>query len=91
MFSALRIFRRLTRLETLMADITTALEDLDGLLAELEQDILTLRGASGGQVQAIADQLEAKIAAARSAVATAPVEPAESGDTEPPAAAPDAG
>lgn len=73
-----------------MADITTALADLDGLLAELEQDILALRSAPSDQVQQLADTIEAKITAARAAVATAPPAEPAAGDTEPPEAAPDA-
>jgi chromosome segregation ATPase len=79
----LRVMRRVDRLEhndrhmeREMADITTALSDLDGLFTELEADIQQLRNSQGADVQAVADQLEAKIAAARAAVADVPVPPA---------------
>jgi len=61
-----------------MADLNTALADLDQLLADVEGEIATLQQEvqSGNQaaLQQVADTLESKIAAARSALANAPTD-----------------
>jgi septal ring factor EnvC (AmiA/AmiB activator) len=58
-----------------MADLNTALSDLDQLLSDVEQEVANLKQQvqAGDQAaqQQVADTLEAKIAAARDALANA--------------------